>query len=293
MGSIIRADIMVSVSIMWSVSIMVSVSVMEVMGSMLVMVWLDRILMVFVRVTSVWIRMSIVVRLVMRLVMAVMRLMMAVMRLMMAMMSRVLFPLHLALEQLVYHLLRDATAKLSRVKHEAIPAVLLALQKREAHAGILVPELTLRTLRILVQALLLAIAIALELTCRLFVLLLFFLFLFLLFLFLLFFLLLFLFLFLFLDWNAGTVLLIDLHRGDADNLADALTLLKVRHDKLIVLGALDAALRLGRGERTLLFPIYSGANLLFLFLLFFFLFVAELTLFGVFGFGLWQLANVQ
>ena len=289
MGSIIRADIMVSVSIMWSVSIMVSVSVMEVMGSMLVMVWLDRILMVFVRVTSVWIRMSIVVRLVMRLVMAVMRLMMAVMRLMMAMMSRVLFPLHLALEQLVYHLLRDATAKLSRVKHEAIPAVLLALQKREAHAGILVPELTLRTLRILVQALLLAIAIALELTCGLFVLLLFFL----LFLFLLFFLLLFLFLFLFLDGNAGTVLLIDLHRGDADNLADALTLLKVRHDKLIVLGALDAALRLGRGERTLLFPIYSGANLLFLFLLFFFLFVAELTLFGVFGFGLWQLANVQ
>ena len=293
MGSIIRADIMVSVSIMWSVSIMVSVSVMEVMGSMLVMVWLDSILMVFVRVTSVWIRMSIVVRLVMRLVMAVMRLMMAVMRLMMAMMSRVLFPLHLALEQLVYHLLRDATAKLSRVKHEAIPAVLLALQKREAHAGILVPELTLRTLRILVQALLLAIAIALELTCGLFVLLLFFL----LFLFLLFFLLLFLFLFLFLDGNAGTVLLIDLHRGDADNLADALTLLKVRHDKLIVLGALDAALRLGRGERTLLFPIYSGANLLFLFLLLLFLlfllFVAKLTLFGGFGFGLWQLANVQ
>ena len=98
----------VMTSIIWADS-MVSVSVMLVMVSMLVMVWLVRIVMILVRVTSVWIRMSIVVRLVM------------------AMMSWVFISLQLALEQLVYLLLRDAHAKLSRVKNEAITAVFLAL----------------------------------------------------------------------------------------------------------------------------------------------------------------------
>ena len=227
--------------------ILIVVSMRAVMS---MMVTVSMMIIMPVGIFSVWVTMST-----------------AVVWLVMSMGSIVIILLKSAFEQLFYFRLVDAGASLSRIKNEAIRAEFSALDKREAHAGVLIPELTLSTYWVLVKAHLLAIRVTPESFSRrneflfflLFLLLLLFLFLFL-------FLFFFFFLFFLFDRNAGAILRVYCVNSSAYNFTVASTLIEVWYEEFIV-AAVELAFDLVSREMALFGVLTIASNFLFLFLL--------------------------